>query len=480
MSVFHTASDLHPADLLAGLPEHNRLWLALSGGLDSVVLLDLTARYCAEQGWPLQVLHVHHGLSANADHWAGHCRQLCRDYALQLKMTIDCQVVRVTPDQGASLELQARQARYRVFEQHLESGDLLLMAHHGDDQLETLLLRLMRGSGSAGLAGIPVQRPLGAGHLYRPLLSVSRADLEAYARARKLHWVEDESNSCQDFDRNFLRHQITPLLKQRWPQAVQVAGRSAALLADSEALNRQLAQQDLDRVSLSAQALSCRQLTQLPRPRRYNVLRLWLQQAGLDAPEQRHLAVICRELIGAQADARPEFRRPGFCLRRYRDQLILQLAENTNVSGGADSVPPTARDTLALPLTAPATLDCAGVAFRLWLSSAGGNTGEPISLPGSGQLQLRARVGGERLCLPARGHRPVKKLLQEAGIPPWLRTRVRLFWWLADDGGERLLGMWAPENAEQTGVAEHPVYHGRFWWHPDLLCGPDPVYIAWA
>lgn len=492
-------------ELLDGLPDHNQLWLALSGGLDSVVLLDLAVQYCASRQKSLKVIHVHHGLSPNADQWAEHCLNVCQRYqerlAIQekysvqknLSVSVHCQVEHVQLNGVSSIEEQARKARYQVFKDHLVEGDLILMAHHADDQLETLLLRLMRGAGAQGLSGMPVERELGQGRLYRPLLAFERSELEAYAAEKALSWVEDESNLSAEFDRNFLRHEITPRLKSRWPHLVKVAGRSARVLSDADQLNRDLAEIDLKSVTASANALSCPALLELSPARQRNLLRFWLQNAGIPSPDYRQLMIILDELVLAQDDAQPLFQRPQYALRRYRDQLLLQLTDARDPSG--DEGP--SDDGHALSDTEPVSIrrdvvEAGGadlvkeaVAFRiepfhveacLSESESGSESvkdAEVLQLPLSASVVLELRNGGESLRLPRRGGKALKKLLQETGVPAWLRDQVRLFWLETQEGERQLIGAWSPQVAED----------GIFWWDISVLetdgkCDTHPVVIC--
>lgn len=491
-------SNMLTPELLDGLPDHSRLWLALSGGLDSVVLLDLAVQHCAAQQKTLDVIHVHHGLSPNADQWADHCRALCHRYQELWSVSISCQVVKVQLEAASSIEEQARKARYQAFEEYVSDGDLILMAHHGNDQLETMLMRLMRGAGAQGLSGMPVERPLGLGHLYRPLLAFQRAELEVYAQDKGLVWVEDESNRSHEFDRNFLRHEITPHLIARWPNAVRVACRSAQVLADADTLNKDLADIDLKGVACSPGVLSCSALLQLSPERQRNLLRFWLQSAGVRSPDFRQITIIIEELVLAQDDAQPLFRRPSYELRRYRDRLFLTLfaadqqEKNRLTKEGRkknDSVDLAKAPAVRRPVAMGTGISCLrmgdvaesleqglgekGCFFRIQLitDSEPVTGSEILSLPLSSMLSLAHRKGGESLRLPNRGRKTLKKLLQERGVPAWLRGQVRLFWLETHSGESRLIGAWSPLVEEKGAGSEfYDCCHaGIFWWDISVL-----------
>ena len=221
--------------------------IAFSGGLDSTVLLDLLAKLAhTETLPPLSAVHVHHGLQAAADTWPSHCQAVCESLGVPLR------VMRVQVQPGASLERAARDARYQAFAEVTEAGQVMLTGQHRDDQAETLLFRLLRGAGVRGLAAMPVHRPLAGGHLVRPLLDVSRAELEAYAHEHQLIWVEDPSNADTRFSRNYLRHRVFAVLTERWPQAVISLARTAEHLSEAQALLDELAGDGADATAAAA------------------------------------------------------------------------------------------------------------------------------------------------------------------------------------------------------------------------------------
>ena len=391
---------------LPAAPGVGPVTLALSGGLDSTVLLHLAARDPALRGRGLRALHVDHGLHPESPRWAQACAAACAAHG------VDFQSVRVqVRDGGDGLEAAARAARHAAFATQQREGELIALAHHRDDQAETLLLRLLRGSGD-GLGAMRALRPFGRGWLWRPLLPYPRAQLHDYAALHGLHWIEDPSNASDRHDRNYLRHRVLPALQVRWPQADAGLARSAGLLAAQQDLlaaedEKRLAQvQGLDPASLSVPAL----LAQPPdwRPR---LLRRWVAQMDLPALPAQALDVIGAQLLPARADARAQFAWSGAVIRRWRDLLHAE------------------RDQAPLPAD--------------WRAAWDGT--RPLVLPGGDRLQLspacafeaplqaRARQGGERLALPGRAHSSeLKHVLQDLGVPPWQRARLPLLF--APDG----------------------------------------------
>lgn len=404
-----------------------RWWLAFSGGLDSTVLLHALA--ALDPRPQLLAIHVHHGLLAEADQWQRHCSDVCA------ALGIEFHCVRVTIAATASLENAARDARYQAFEQLLEAGDLLLQGHHLDDQVETLLLRVLRGTGLAGLQGIPEVRPLGAARLVRPLLDQPRSVLEAYARDHQLAWVEDPSNRENRFDRNFLRNQVLPLIAGRWPHYRQSLRRLSVLAA--EAVAREQAQ-TADQPRLGRQPLALAELETLDAAQRRQHLRRWLAAWQL-VPSHAQTQALVATVVEAAADAQPLLVLGGRQIRRY--QGFLHVTELTR-------------------------FDASG-RWR-WDGYA------PLVLPGAGRLSARQapgappmdftvafRQGGERFHPEGRAHsQQLKKLLQEAGVPPWRRPRLPLIYldgelaavadlWVSEPWSAALRGWqfcWLPEE----------------------------------
>lgn len=409
------------------LPPAARVWVALSGGLDSTLLLHLVV-HCHHALADVRAVHVNHQLQPNAPETEAFCGDLCA--RLGVPLTVRPVDLSAASNRGRAggLEEAAREARYRVFEELLEADDLLLMAHHADDQAETVLFRLLRGTGVAGLAGMPTDRPLGAGRLFRPLLAFNRAELEHWARLAGLSWVDDPSNTDESFDRNFLRHRILPELRDRWPGLNQRLSHAARACAESNELNRALASlqwRDLggkgDRIPVSG-------LLELSLPEQKNLIRWWASERGFQAPSPGDWRQVLNDLLRAGEDREPEFRAKGFSLRRFRGCLYL--------------VP----DSPALPeeprmLTVGESVHWAGWHIRL-LPVGKATTESPA-------IRISTRQGGERLRFrPGGTSRSLKKWLQEQGVPPWERARLPLVFAGAGDAPELVAvgDLWCSEQ----------------------------------
>ncbi len=392
--------------LAAALPDPAPapLLLGLSGGLDSTVLLHLLAQQPSYRSAGLRALHVHHGLHADADAWAAQCAQLCAALAVPLQVVR----VQVPRDSGDGLEAAARQARRHAFAQALQPGEWLALAQHRDDQAETFLLRALRASGPDGLAAMQALSDFAGSRLWRPLLAQPRSVLHAYAQQHGLQWIDDPSNADPGFDRNFLRLQVLPLLRQRWPHADAVLARSAQLCADASTLLEADDRTALDALQDAPGApLPLAPLRALPAARRARVLRHWVAQAGLPPLPAAGLAAIERDLLQPRADAAAQFAWHGACVRSWHDTLY---AERDPAPWPADwQAQWDGRAPLALP-----------DGRRLHLRA---DTTLAFDTP----LLVRARRGGERLLLPGRTQsQALKHLLQTQALPPWQRMRLPL------------------------------------------------------
>ncbi|WP_085581405.1 MULTISPECIES: tRNA lysidine(34) synthetase TilS [unclassified Pseudomonas] len=408
--------------------------IAFSGGLDSTVLLHLLARLAKTETLPpLSALHVHHGLQAAAEAWPEHCRAFCDALGVPLR------VVRVQVRPGASLERAARDARYAAFDAAIGRNEALLTGQHRDDQAETLLFRLLRGAGVRGLSAMPVHRPLGQGSLVRPLLDAGRGELEAYARAHQLTWIEDPSNQDTQFSRNYLRHQVMPLLAARWPQATASLVRSAAHAREAQGLLDELAQLDLNDARtpdafdwLGVPSLALAPLAGLSAARQRNALSHWLAPLTR-LPDTDHWSG-WSDLCEAAVDAAPVWRLADGELHRSAGRLWWLSGQWLLTPVAADAWPDPAR---------PLRLADNGRVMLLGQTPAG-------------PLRIAYRQGGETMRLPGRGGRDLKRLLNERGVPAFVRGRLPLLF-----RGEELLAV-----ADLPGLDGSAQDGWRLHWQP--------------
>jgi tRNA(Ile)-lysidine synthase len=409
-----------------------RYLIALSGGLDSTVLAYALARTRRRHGRQLVAVHVDHRLHAESAAWAEHCRNLAG--SLNIDCVIETADVDVTGGRG--LEAAARDARYSILARHVGHKDWLLSAHHRDDQAETLLLNLLRGSGPAGMAGIGTLNRLGAGWLARPLIDVARNDLEQYATSEGLAWVDDPTNEDERFDRNFLRHAVLPRLESRWSDAAARLARSAELAGEANALLEALARMDLEHIGSGPDRIEIGGLQSLPDARQRNLLRFALRQAGLPLPGAARLQAILEQLATAREDAQPLVTWPGAAARRYRGVLYLM----------PDSLAGTPQSDLVLRANEP--LDLGEGMGRLALARTGEVGLSPETVAAG--LVVRYREGGESIRTEGIGKtKKLKKLLQEQGIVPWMRDRVPLVF--AGDELVAVADLWVAEGAAAPG-----------------------------
>ena len=395
------------SEFTASLRQHiqqlglNQLVLGLSGGLDSMVLLQLCHQLTQSCAIPLKAVYIHHGLSANADQWADFCEQQC------LKRSIAFQVQKVQLNPTANIEAQARAARYSALAAFVVTPQTaLLTAHHADDQLETLLLALKRGAGPAGLSGIAAMQTFAAGWLLRPLLEFSREQLEAFAKLQQLEWIEDESNNDSRFDRNFLRLQVMPLLQQRWPSFRQNALRSVSHIQQQQQFVEQQLDQllptvmhcaELDLKLLTAQDLATQKL----------LVRRWLALTGLN-PSTDWLERFFSELIGAKADAQPLLELDSYQIRRFANKAYITQVTEVPQAG------------VLLELKPGQKLNTAVGQFSL----SDENTGTAVVLTDDplylvfGLFSLPFKPAGER------HSKELKQWLKLWSIPPWQRLNL--------------------------------------------------------
>lgn len=371
--------------------------VAYSGGLDSTVLLHRLAHH--EPRMRLRAVHIHHGLQAAADEWA----QKCERFAQSLGVAFELLRVQVDALDPAGPEGAARTARYEALRGLMRPGDCLATAHHRGDQAETVLLRLLRGSGVHGLAAMRPLRVFAPGWLWRPFLELPRERLYAYAQAHGLRWIEDPHNRDPRYARSWLRTELEPLLRQRFPQAEESLARTARLAAEAAALLDELGAQDLAGAGGDG-ALEIEALRRLGAARRHNLLRWWLRQQGFEAPAADALERVEREVLDAAADAEPLLGWAGCELRRYRDRLYAMSP---------------------LPPPPPSEASLGWIDGQLPLPEGCGRLVLPEPPPHG--LSVRFPRGGERFQPEGAPHsRSLKNLFQEAGVPPWVRLRTPL------------------------------------------------------
>jgi tRNA(Ile)-lysidine synthase len=386
--------------------------VALSGGLDSVVLLNLFTLLREQHPIQLSALHIHHGLHPQADQWLMFCQQCCE----ALAVPFHAKRVDVRRDSGLGIEAAARHARYQAFSE--QAVDFIALAHHRDDQAETVLLQLLRGAGLKGLSAMPTLRP-DPHHaaLIRPLLDIERSELAAWAKSRALHWVEDDSNTDTRYARNFLRHKVFPLISEQHSAWRTTLARSAQHLAEAASLLDELAGLDAQHSIVGGQ-LNCEILASLSAARGRNLLRYYLALHHVDMPGQQRLIDMHHQLVSAHNDAQIRFVLGKLTLRRYRSFASLVSTQpgpsphqQWRWQGEARLRLPELYGTLSFNPHAETGLS------RDKLGD------EP------GKLNIRLRLGGEQF-QPActRPRRALKTLLQESGIPPWERLILPLIY----------------------------------------------------
>lgn len=392
-------------------PDVTHYCIAYSGGMDSHALLHAAATLVSEaEHLVLRAVHIDHGLHADSTLWVEHCKRVCAE--LDVPLTVERVVVEAA---GDGPEASARLARYSAFASLLQPDEHLLLAQHADDQAETFLLQALRGSGPDGLASIPRKRVFANGSMARPLLACSQEVLAAYAQRHGLSWIDDPSNLDTRYDRNFLRQEILPLLKSRWPAASRTLGRAAMRSAAASQTLLSLAQLDLDKVRLrGTPQLSVSELRGLPRERAYNALRLWVRQAGLRMPRLQDLAQVLRNLLQARNDSQGIVNVREYEFRRHGDRLYL-LAPHGE------------QEPFYYEWHAPfADLHISEISMNLSLAAC---VAQGIALPTAGTVIVRSRQAGDLIKLgePAY-HKAVNKLLQEASVPPWQRDAIPLLY----------------------------------------------------
>lgn len=431
------------------LPRPVRIKVAYSGGLDSHVLLDAFVQLRVTHDIALSAWHINHGLQPAAASWAEHCARICREYAVPFQLS----VVRATTVDEEGMEAAARRARYAAFRDGIAPGEFLVLAHQRDDQAETVLLQLLRGTGLAGLAAMPERVGFGAGEMLRPLLGFSRASLHAYAQSRGLQWIEDPSNLDTRLRRNYLRREIMPRLREQWPGTDVLLARNARHVAEALELLDLLAASDLstslhvDDRKLSVVSISV--IERLPPARQRNALRYWLRRQGFLPPSLLHLDTLLAQMRIASRSHRFRIVWPGIEIWRYRDALVALKAV------------PLPDASLDLVWDTRSSLDVPGLGRLRGERTRGAGIAVHHF---DGRLRVRLRQGGETLRLPGRKHHHVlKKLLQDQGVAPWLRPRLPVFY--AGDKLAAIADLWV--DADYAAKPDEEGFAPRWEPFPD-------------
>ncbi|TVL46691.1 hypothetical protein AYI98_14205 [Shewanella algae] len=456
-----------------GATADNHLWLGYSGGMDSELLAYTLARFRLNHPktpYQISLVHVHHGLSCNADAWAAHCRQRAEHYGLNFVL----RKVQLELGPRVSIEAEARRARYQAIAELLNPGDILLTAHHQDDQLETLLLALKRGQGPKGLAAMGqaqhlalISRAEGAPcWQLRPMLDSSRAQIEQAVASLELPYINDESNQDTQYDRNFLRAEVIPVLKQRWPSIATTASRSAALCAEQQLLLDEVSTEKLQpllgRCRFSGvRVLDSAGLKVLSPQWQAQLLRQFIQMQRLPLPAQVQLQQALAQLLDAREDAQLELSFKGLLLKRYGQQIYamaplpgaaFQLldgvgsvedvaAKNSKLTLSQKQLQALSQgQSLSVGLTSPwqrLELTLADSGPRVALAQVMAPLMASLSASQGAKVQVSDVAAAPELVLGLKGSyrcqphnrdkgRELKKLWHELGVPPWLRDRVPL------------------------------------------------------
>lgn len=357
----------------------------------------------------IKAIHINHGLHIEADAWAAHCAAFCCQH--QISYIIE----KVTISPVKNIEEQARIARYSKLESQTTAASCVLTAHHQDDQAETLLLNLMRGTGIAGLSAMPESKKFGHGYLYRPLLEISRQELAAYAQYHQLSWINDPANQDLRFSRNFIRHQVLPLLNSRWT-ASKTLTRTSKLAQEAQENLDALAMIDypeLNQTAASVQnsnTLSLTTIYHLSEARIKNVIRLWLKQHHVRPLNSVTWQRLYHELIHAKQDGNPAIPWETHVLRRYQQRLYLTKERIVK--------PPKKMAWHHFPK--PLTIPGIGIVHAKQSPLC-------LKLKPTQQIEIRLRHGGETFFWHGQ-HQSLKKLMQMWRIPPWERAFIPLLY----------------------------------------------------
>jgi len=393
-------------DNIHALEEHSEVLLALSGGLDSSVLLHLLKQTQGKFNFNLKAIHIHHGLNPLADNWLNFCNKKCKS----LDINFYSEKVKINLDSPLGIEGEARKLRYEAIKKRQKG--IVVLGHHQNDQAETLLLQLLRGSGLKGLAAMPEFDS--KRNFWRPLLNIKRDDLAVYAKKNNIQYIEDASNQDMQFDRNFLRQKVLPLIESRYPASIETISRSARNIAEGHNLNNLIAIDDSKRIMpADGTYLSMYGLKKLPKLRAINLIRWWLSENNILMPNKKNIEELYRQIQHIKKDASLKLKISNDeSVRVYGDKLfIVKLMINTNVCNLEWS----GQEELNLPNKT-----------RLQFIKTKGE-GLSLSKLGLKTLKIQSRIGGEKFKpFSDQPTRSLKYLFQNANIPPWERNQIPL------------------------------------------------------
>lgn len=417
--------------------QYDCIKVGVSAGLDSMVLLHYLAsiKSIAEK---ILVVHVNHGLSSNSNSWQDFCETYC------LQRNIPIVISRLKLNVMSNIEERARDARYQVFKSVLVGNDCLVLAHHCNDQAETLLLNLLRGSGVDGLAAMPKIRQFGKGYILRPFLNNTRDSLHKYATDNNLTWMDDESNANLDYSRNFLRQVIIPKLLEKWPNAVGNISSCADNCFNARSNLDSLALIDCPSLVESSNTLYLGSLVALSRQRICNILRLWFKNNDVLSPSAKIYAKLVEEVIFARIDKLPEIRFGEIIIRRYKNNLYLLRMQDIIVKSGNNmDYPNYYKDKDIVWKDFPKSFYLPdGRKINANLGQNG------ISIRSDSRISIKFRRGGESFRYNGQTKK-LKKIMQELAIVPWERDTVPLLY--VDDELRSIVGFLL---ADDIGVGE--------------------------
>ena len=424
----------HIKATLAQLPHiPNNIYIGYSGGVDSHVLLHACAML-PDIKPKIIAVYIHHGLQTLADSWAEHGEKITKDLDIKFLMC----AVNAAANSGESPEEAARNARYTAFQTLINENDVLLLAQHQEDQLETVLLQLFRGSGLRGLSGMPEKNHFGTGWMLRPLLHVSKQYINAYALTHHLQWIEDPSNQDTVYDRNFLRKEIIPILKTRWPSLDKTVSRSALHCAQSEEFMSSLAKVNFQHVlNQSDQSIDIALLQIYTDTQQRSILREWFELLDMKMPSQNTIERILNDVIGAKENHSPQLKLHDITLRRHHGKLMA-LRKECEAFEPCEWRNKNHSLILSNNMKLTLSIEHKGISKTYWDNA---------------RITLKMRQGGEKIRLPYRqGHHDLKKLFQDATIPPWQREVMPLIY--LDDKLAAVGNLWiAAEFYTETDLA---------------------------